>query len=130
MMTWFFELLGPYVWQGTALILTFLKTQLCISLFARHLKPRRLFLLRILFFEALGLALFYGLAVYNTHAGTLAARLLCYFSITAFCLIYTVGTFCGSIEDILIVFCSGEAAHQLVEKLYPLIQNIHTHFMS
>lgn len=123
-MTWLFDLLGPYVWQATSLIFTFLKTQLCISLFARNLKLRRFFFLRILFFEALGLALFYGLAVYNTHAGTLAARLLCYFAITAFCLAYTIGTFRGSIEDILIVFCSGEAAQQLVEKLYPLIQNI------
>ena len=124
MMTWLFELLGPYVLQATSLIFTFLKTQLCISLFARNLKRRRFFLLRIVFFDALGVALFYGLAVYNTHAGTLAARLLCYFTITVFCLLHTVGIFQGSIEDVLIVFCSGEAAQQLTEKLYPLLQNL------
>lgn len=124
MMTWLFDLLGPYVLQASSLIFNFLETQLCISLFARNLKPRRFFFLRIVFYESLGLALFYGLAIYNTNAGTLAARLLCYFTITVFCLIYTVGIFHGSIEDILIVFCSGEAAHQIVGKLYPLIQNL------
>lgn len=124
MTMWLFELLGPYVLQATSLIFTFLKTQLCISLFARNLKRRQFFLLRIVFFDALGIALFYGLAVYNTHADTLSARLLCYFTITVFCLLYTVGIFRGSIEDILIVFCSGEAAQQLTEKLYPLLQNL------
>lgn len=119
-----FVLLGPYMWEGTGLIFTFLETQLCISLFARCLKPRRFFFLRILFFEALGLALFYGLAVYNTHAGTLGARVLCYFAITVYCLAYTVGIFQGSVEDTLIVFCSGEAAQQIVGKLYPLAQNL------
>ena len=121
MMTWLFELLGPYVLQATSLIFTFLETQLCISLFARNLKPRRFFFLRVVFFDALGIALFYGLAVYNTHADTLSARLLCYFTITVFCLLFTVGIFQGSIEDVLIVFCSGEAAHQIVGKLYPLL---------
>ena len=124
MMNRLFALLGPYMWEGTGLIFTFLETQLCISLFSRCLKPRRFFFLRILFFEALGLALFYGLAVYNTHAGTLGARVLCYFAITVYCLAYTVGIFQGSIEDTLIVFCSGEAAHQIVGKLYPLAQNL------
>lgn len=124
MTTWLFELLGPYVLQATSLIFTFLQTQLCISLFARHLKRRRFFLLRIVFFDALGVALFYGLAVYNTLASTLTARLFCYFAITIFCLVYSFCVFRGSIEDILIVFCSGEAAHQITGKLYPLLQNL------
>ena len=119
-----FSLLGPYAMEASSLLLTFLETQLCISLFARHLKRRQFFLLRILFFESLGIMLFYGLAIYNTHVGTLASRLLCYLAITAFCLLYTFGIFRGSPEDTLIVFCSGEVTHQLVGKLYPLIQNL------
>lgn len=117
-------LLGPYAMQGFSLISTFLETQLCISLFARNLRLRRFFLLRILFFDILGITLFYTLAIYNTHAGTMTARVLCYLAITAFCLLYTVGIFSGKAEDFLIVFCSGEAAHQFVSKLYPLIQNL------
>lgn len=124
MMNHLFSLLGPYVREGTGLIFTFFETQLCISLFARNLKRRRFFFLRILFFQLLGIALFYGLAIYNTHTATLGSRLLSYLAITAFCLVYTIGIFRGSIEDILIVFCSGEAAHQVVGKLYPLIQNL------
>lgn len=124
MMIKIFTLLGPYAMEASSLLLTFLETQLCISLFARNLKRRRFFLLRILFFEALGISLFYGLAIYNTHAGTLLSRLLCYLAITAYCLLYTIGIFHGSLEDTLIVFCSGEVTHQLVGKLYPLIQNL------
>ena len=124
MMNHLFSLLGPYVREGTGLIFTFFETQLCISLFARNLKRRRFFFLRILFFQLLGIALFYGLAIYNTHTATLGSRLLSYLAITAFCLVYTIGIFQGSLEDTLIVFCSGEVTHQLVGKLYPLIQNL------
>lgn len=124
MMTLLRALPPAYTYQAISLIFTFLQTQLCISLFARHLKRRQFFFLRILFFQVLGIALFYGLAIYNTHTATLGSRLLSYLAITAFCLVYTIGIFRGSIEDILIVFCSGEAAHQVVGKLYPLIQNL------
>lgn len=118
------RLLGPYAMEGASLILTFLETQLCVSLFARNLKPRRFFWLRILFFEVLGIALFYGLAIFNTEVGTLGSRIICYLAITVFCFFYTIGTFSGSVEDIMIVFCSGEATHQMVGKLYPLLQNL------
>lgn len=124
MMNHLFSLLGPYVREGTGLIFTFFETQLCVCLFARKLERRRFFFLRILFFQVLGIALFYGLAIYNTHTATLGSRLLCYLAITAFCLVYTISIFRGSIEDILIVFCSGEAAHQITGKLYPLLQNL------
>lgn len=118
------EILGPYSMEGFSLILTYLETQLCVSLFARNLKPRRFFLLRVLFFDVLGITLFYSLAVYNTHAGTLLARVLCYLAITAYCLLFTAGIFSGKVEDFFIVFCSGEAAHQLVGKFIPLLQNL------
>lgn len=118
------EILGPYAMEGFSLTLTFLETQLCVSLFARNLRPRKFFFLRILFFEVLGITLFYGLAVYNTHAGTMTARVLCYLAITAYCLLYTGGIFAGKAEDFFIVFASGEAAHQFVGKLYPLLQNL------
>ena len=49
MMRKIFTLLGPYAMEASSLLLTFLETQLCISLFARNLKRRRFFLLRILF---------------------------------------------------------------------------------
>ena len=124
MMTLLRCLPSAYTYQAAGLIFTFLETQLCISLFARHLKRRQFFFLRVLFFGALGLPLFYGLAIYSTLSGTLTARLLCYFAITVFCLVYSICVFHGSIEDILIVFCSGEAAHQITGKLYPLLQNL------
>ena len=124
MMTLLRALPPAYTYQAISLIFTFLQTQLCISLFARHLKRRQFFFLRVLFFSALGLPLFYGLAIYSTLTGTLTARLFCYFAITVFCLVYSFCVFHGSIEDILIVFCSGEAAHQITGKLYPLLQNL------
>lgn len=124
MMTLLRYLPPAYTYQAISLIFTFLQTQLCISLFARHLKRRQFFFLRVLFFCALGLPLFYGLAIYSTLSGTLTARLFCYFAITVFCLVYSFCVFRGSIEDILIVFCSGEAAHQITGKLYPLLQNL------
>lgn len=81
MMNHLFSLLGPYVREGTGLIFTFFETQLCVCLFARKLERRRFFFLRILFFQVLGIALFYGLAIYNTHTATLGSRLLCYLAL-------------------------------------------------
>lgn len=118
------EILGPYTMESFSLILTFLETQLCVSLFAKNLQLRKFFVLRILFFEILGITLFYSLAVYNTHAGTMTARVLCYLAITAYCLLFTGGIFAGTAEDFFIVFASSEAAYQFVGKLYPLLQNL------
>lgn len=118
------ELFGPYVFEGMSLILTFLQSQICIFLFARKLERKDLFLFRAAFTLIAGICFCYTLAVLNTAFPLLAMRVLCYLLITLFNLGVTWLCYGDRAENILLAFCSGIAAYQLTNKLYPLIQNI------
>ena len=117
-------LLGKYTFEGFSLIRTFAATQLCVSLFAGRLRQRRYFFLRLAIAEVIGIAVCYFLAVLNTEVGTLAARVVCYLAIALMNFLFLFFSWDDSANELLLTYCSGLAAHQVIDKLYSLIQNL------
>ena len=115
---------GAYIFEAVSLILTFLECQICILLFGRRLGKKSLFPLRMALAILAGMGFCYTMAVLNTRYPSLAVRVVCYLAITLFNLGITWACYQDSIENILLTFCSGIAAYQVTNKLYPLIQNI------
>lgn len=118
------DFFGPYVFEGMSLILTFLQNQVCIFLFARKLERKECFPFRVTFTLISGCCFCYTLAVLNTAFPLLPMRVLCYVLITVFNLGVSWLCYGDRANNILLAFCSGTAAYQLTNKLYPLIQNI------
>ena len=124
MMDFFYNFLGPYTWEGFALGLTFLETQICILFFARVLKRDRWYPFRISISFLLGFAFSCLLAVWKTTCDTMTVRVLCYLTISLINMAVTTLCFRDSVINELLVYCSGSAAYQIAGKLYPLIQNL------
>ena len=114
----------PYIFETYSLVLTFWESQLCIILFARKLGKRTHFPARMALSLIAGTGFCYMMAAFNTMSGTLSFRVICYLAIAIYNLGITWGCYHDSIENILLSSCSGIAAYQLTNKLYPLIQNI------
>ena len=123
-MDFIYNFLGPYTWEGFALGLTFLETQVCILFFGRVLKRDCWFSLRVGAGIILGFAFSCLLAVLKTTHDTLAVRVFCYLSISLVNMAVTMLCFQDSVINELLVYCSGSAAFQIAGKLYPLIQNL------
>ncbi len=117
-------LLGPYALQGTNLILTYYMCFICFALFARRFPRREFFPVRVAITLLEGVVVCYLLAIWYTEVDSLLTRVLCYSAITA--LNFTALMFCwkDDIEEMLLAFCSGMAAYQFTNKLYPLLQNL------
>ena len=64
------------------------------------------------------------LAILNTEINTLFVRVLCYLAITFFNIAFLAFCWNDRAEALLLCFCSGMAAYQLTNKLYPLVQNM------
>lgn len=118
------SLMGPYAFQGTNLILTFGQCFICIALFARKQEQRSFFLLRMALSLLEGVVLCYLLAIWYTEVDTLPVRIICYLAITALNLGALFFCWRDSMEELLLTFCSGMAAYQFTNKLYPLVQNM------
>ena len=123
-MNFIYSFLGPYTWEGFALGLTFLETQICIMFFARVLKKDRWFFARIVLSFVFGFGFSCLLAVLKTTIDTLPVRVFCYLAISLVNMVATMLCYQDSIINELLVYCSGSAAYQVAGKLYPLIQNI------
>ncbi len=124
MSNWVYDILGAYTWQGYALILTFVESYVCIALFARRLDRRDFFALRVVLTLAEGVAVCFLLAIWYTEADSLSVRVICYLALSL--LNFTALRFCwkDSFEETMLAFCSGMAAYQFINKLYPLLQNL------
>ena len=118
------RLLGRYTFESFSLVLTFIESQLCISLFAQRLQKRAFFALRLLIAELEVVVLCFLLAILNTEINTLFVRVLCYLAITFFNIAFLAFCWNDRAEALLLCFCSGMAAYQLTNKLYPLVQNM------
>lgn len=116
--------LGAYGLQGTNLILTFLECYICIALFARKLGRQEFFVPRLVITLFEGVILCYLLAIWYTEVNTLPVRIICYLTITALNLGALLFCWQDSVEELLLAFCSGMAAYQFTNKLYPLLQNM------
>ena len=114
----------PYTMQSVNLMLTYTECYACIALFARRFERRDFFLVRIILTLLEGMVVCYLLAIWYTEADSLLVRVLCYSAITV--LNFTALMFCwrDDIEEMLLAFCSGMAAYQFTNKLYPLLQNL------
>lgn len=114
----------PYTMQSVNLMLTYTECYACIALFARRFERRDFFLVRIILTLLEGMVVCYLLAIWYTEADSLLVRVLCYFAITVSN--FTALMFCwrDDIEEMLLAFCSGMAAYQFTNKLYPLLQNL------
>ena len=117
-------LLGNYTFESFSLILTFLEGQLCISMFCPRLRKRSFFALRIVIALLEGIILCYLLAIWNTEAGSLPVRVICYLVIILINLGFLAFCWDDSPEQLLMAFSSGTAAYQIGNKLFPLIQNL------
>ena len=117
------SLMGRFALQGTSLILTYYLCYISVALFARRFPRREFFPVRVAVTLLEGVAVCFLLAVWYTEAASLLVRVLCYSAITV--LNFTALIFCwqGDIQEMLLAFCSGMAAYQFTNKLYPLIQN-------
>lgn len=117
-------LMGAYGFQGTNLILTYSECFICIALFARRLNRRDFFTVRVIIALLEGVVLCYLLAVWYTEMNSLLVRVLCYSAISA--LNFSSLLFCwkDNFEETMLAFCSGMAAYQFTNKLYPLLQNL------
>jgi len=105
-------------------MLTYWECYICIALFARRFERRDFFFVRIALTLLEGMVVCYLLAIWYTEADSLLVRVLCYSAITV--LNFTALMFCwrDDIEEMLLAFCSGMAAYQFTNKLYPLLQNL------
>lgn len=114
----------PYTMQSVNLMLTYTECYACIALFARRFERRDFFLVRIILTLLEGMVVCYLLAIWYTEADSLLVRVLCYSAITVSN--FTALMFCwrDDIEEMLLAFCSGMAAYQFTNKLYPLLQNL------
>ena len=117
-------LLGAYAREGVSLILTFLESQLAISLFCNQLKKRYGFAIRIIMMLLFCIAASYFLAILNTERPSLSTRVLCYLLIDGLNLLFVFVCWEGRIEELLLAFSSGLAAYQVGNKFYPLLQNL------
>lgn len=124
MMDFIYSFLGPYTWEGFALGLTFLETQICIMFFARSLKKGTWFPLRVILSFLLGAMGCILLAVWKTTVDTLLVRVICYLIITLINMVITLICYRDTTVNELLVFCSGSAAYQVAGKFYPLLQNL------
>ena len=118
------SLLGTYIFEGFALGLTFLETQLAISLFCNQLKKRYGFVIRILMMLPACIIIAYLLAILNTEVPSLFVRVTCYLLIDLLNLLFLVVCWKGRLEELLLAFSSGLAAYQVGNKFYPLLQNL------
>ena len=118
------EILGKYAFEGYALILTFLESQLAVSLFCNQLKKRYGFPIRILMMVPFCSIVCYLLSILNTELPSLAMRVLCYLLICGLNLLFVFVCWEGRIEELLLAFSSGLAAYQVGNKFYPLLQNL------
>lgn len=116
--------LGAYGLQATNLVLTYFECHICIALFSRRLVRRDFFPIRVVITLLEGVILCYLLAIWYTEAESLLVRVLCYSAISA--LNFTAQLFCwkDDMAETLLAFCSGMAAYQFTNKLYPLLQNL------
>lgn len=114
--------LGVYTFQAYNLILTYLQCFVCLAFFARRMERRSHFVLRTAGALAAGVLLCVPLIVLYTHLNTLPARVFCYLTVSL--LNFLALAFCwkDNVEELLLTFCSGTAAYQLTNKLYPLLQ--------
>ena len=114
--------LGVYTFQAYNLILTYLQCFVCLAFFARRMERRNHFVLRVAGALAAGVLLCVPLIILYTHLNTLPARVFCYLTVSL--LNFLALAFCwkDNIEELLLTFCSGTAAYQLTNKLYPLLQ--------
>ena len=114
----------PYTMQSVNLMLTYTECYACIALFARRFERRDFFFVRIALTLLEGMVVCYLLAIWYTEADSLLVRVLCYSAITVSN--FTALMFCwrDDIEEMLLAFCSGMAAYQFTNKLYPLLQNL------
>ena len=114
----------PYTMQSVNLMLTYWECYICIALFARRFERRDFFFVRIALTLLEGMVVCYLLAIWYTETGSLLVRVLCYSAITV--LNFTALVFCWKydIQEMLLAFCSGIAASQFTNNLYPLLQNL------
>lgn len=114
----------PYTMQSVNLMLTYWECYICIALFARRFERRDFFFVRIALTLLEGMVVCYLLAIWYTETDSLLVRVLCYSAITV--LNFTALVFCWKydIQEMLLAFCSGIAAYQFTNKLYPLLQNL------
>ena len=114
----------PYTMQSVNLMLTYWECYICIALFARRFERRDFFFVRTALTLLEGMVVCYLLAIWYTETGSLLVRVLCYSAITV--LNFTALVFCWKydIQEMLLAFCSGMAAYQFTNKLYPLLQNL------
>ncbi len=118
------SILGIYTLQSYSFFFTFLNSQIAIMFFAKRLNKRNLFIFRIIFSILIGLGACLLLAFIHTTYNSLLVRVLCYLAVTILNLMFTFICFENRLANILLVYCSGAAANQVVGKFYPLIQNI------
>ena len=124
MITFLNSTIGIYTMEAIMLGLTFLESQLSISLFCYGLKKRQYFPLLCLIMTFFGLSLIYLLAIWKTENRTLAVRVVCYLTISVYNLLFLIVCWEDSKEELLMAFSSGTAAYQIGNKLYPLLQNL------
>lgn len=115
-------LLGDYTFQTYNLVLTYLQCFTCLAFFTRRLERRRHFALRVAVSLAGGILLCFPLVMLYTHLNTLPVRVLCYLIVSLLNFLALVFCWKDNIEELLLTFCSGTAAYQLTNKLYPLLQ--------
>lgn len=115
---------NSYTMQSVNLMLTYWECYICIALFARRFERREFFFVRVILALLEGIVLCYLLAIWYTEAGSLLVRVLSYSAITV--LNFTSLVFCwkDDLQEMMLAFCSGMAAYQFTNKLYPLLQNL------
>ncbi len=124
MLDWLYSAFGSITFEAFSLGLTFLNTQYCCFLFSRNLKKRDHFLTRVAISMVLGLAFCIVLAALKTAFNNLFVRILCYMLIFDLNFIVCYACYQDSWDNRVLSFCTGQAANQIVMKLYPLLQNI------
>ncbi len=124
MSDWIAAFTNSYTMQSVNLMLTYWECYICIALFARRFERREFFFVRVILTLLEGIVLCYLLAIWYTEAGSLLVRVLCYSAITV--LNFTALIFCwkDDLQEMMLAFCSGMAAYQFTNKLYPLLQNL------
>ena len=122
-MNFIVSIFGPYTFEVMSLSITFFNYQIFILIFARDLKKKDFFPLRTVLSIFLGIALCYLLAIINTTFPSIFVRVLCYLSISFMNLGTTFFCYNDSVDNLLLAFCTGNAANLIAGKLRSLLQN-------
>lgn len=129
MIEWITKLIGEdNAYEVFSFVLTYFYYLIATLLFCYRRKHRSYFYLRLVAFIIVGFFFSYGLALLNRLAidtvMAIPTRVFCYYSLSSIIFLLILFCFDEPVTEVCLLWCSSLCAQHIVNKTYPLIQNI------